>query len=219
MPAALLAAGGSGRRFGAAEPKQFLLIEGRPVIWRAFDAIKQAGIGEVVVVVPADRVVETRALLPDARAVVEGGSNRQESVRLGLEEVSQDRVVIHDAARPFAPPELFRSVLDALRVADAAVPGLQMHETVKRVRNDWVVETLDREEIWNVQTPQAFRTQQLREAHARAALEGFQATDDAQLIEHYGGTVAVVPGSPAAFKLTHPSDLERALGFVGREGR
>jgi 2-C-methyl-D-erythritol 4-phosphate cytidylyltransferase len=94
-----------------------------------------------------------------------------------------------------------------------------MQETVKRVRNDWVVETLDREEIWNVQTPQAFRTQQLREAHARAALEGFQATDDAQLIEHYGGTVAVVPGSPAAFKLTHPSDLERALGFVGREGR
>jgi 2-C-methyl-D-erythritol 4-phosphate cytidylyltransferase len=214
MPAALLAAGGSSRRLAAAEPKQFLSIEGRPVIGWAFDAIKNAGIEEITVVVPTDRVQETWRLLPDAAAVVQGGRTRQESVRLGLERVTQDRVVVHDAARPFAPSELFLSVLAALERADAAVPGLQMQETVKRVRDDRVVETLDREEIWNIQTPQAFHTQRLRDAHARAAGDGFQATDDAQLIEHYEGTVVVVAGSPAAFKLTLPGDLERARDFV-----
>lgn len=169
-----------------------------------------AGIGRVVVVVPQAVVAEVRDLIPEADAVVAGGATRQESVREGLKAIDADRVVVHDAARPFAPPALFGSVLSSLAHADAAVPGLQMKETVKIVRDHRVVQTLDREEVWNIQTPQGFRTSVLREAHERAVADGFSGTDDAQLVEHYGGSVVVVAGSALAFKITDADDVREA---------
>lgn len=219
MTAAILAAGGSGHRVGADVPKQFIDIAGKTLLQRSFEAIADAGIDDIVVVVPSDRVVETEAALPHAAAVVAGGETRQASVRAGLALVEADRVIVHDAARPFAPPAVFRSVIAALDDADAVVPGLQMKETVKVVRDAVVVQTLDREEIWNIQTPQAFRTAALRDAHARAAAEGVAGTDDAQLIEHYGGRVAVVEGSPLAFKVTDSDDVERATAVARGESR
>ncbi len=135
-------------------------------------------------------------------------------MRAGLDHVAHPVVVVHDAARPFAPPAVFAEVVRALDQADAAVPGLQMKETVKLVRQRRVVETLDRELVWNVQTPQAFTTRRLREVHALALADGIEGTDDAQLIEHYGGVVAVVDGSPASFKITDRHDLERAAAHV-----
>ena len=197
-------------RVGAGTPKQFLELAGRPMITWSLEAIFNAGIDDVVVVVPEgwkDAAADT--LDPEAR-IVTGGATRQESVRLGLEHVTAPRVVIHDAARPFAPPSIFAAVAEALEGSDAVVPGLQMQETVKVVRDAVVVETLEREEVWNIQTPQAFWTDRLRDAHVRAAADGFAGTDDAQLIEHYGGRVRVVEGHPDAFKVTKLADVRYA---------
>ncbi len=185
----------------------------------SFDAILAAEIHDITVVVPADRVDEATRLLPEATHVVAGGATRQESVRAGLEHVVSDVVIVHDAARPFAPPQVFAAVIEALQHGDAAVPALQMKETVKLVRDGYVVETLEREQVWNVQTPQAFRTRFLLDAHQRAAAEGVTGTDDAQLIEHYGGTVAVAVGSSLSFKITDPDDLQRAEAHAREVGR
>ncbi len=176
----------------------------------SFAAIVAAGIDDVTVVVPADHIAEARRLLPQARHVVAGGPTRQASVRAGLEHVDAELVVVHDAARPFTPPQVFAAVIEALQRSEAAVPGLQMKETVKLVRERRVVKTLEREHVWNIQTPQGFRTASLREVHRRAASEGVEATDDAQLIEHYGGGVTVVEGSVLGFKITDVGDVERA---------
>lgn len=176
----------------------------------SFEAIERAGISDVIVVVPSEKVREIAAFFGARAHVVAGGTTRQESVRLGLAHVTALQVVVHDAARPFAPPETFTAVIDALEGADAAVPGLQMQDTVKMVREGVVIRTLDREEIWNIQTPQAFHTAALRDAHARAVTERLQGTDDAQLIEHYGGRVVVVEGHPDAFKVTEAADIQRA---------
>ena len=138
--------------------------------------------------------------------VVAGGSTRAASVRAGLNAVPADAevVVVHDAARPLAGADLFRAVVEALVPGvDAAVPGLRVAETVKRVVDGRVVSTLDRSELVTVQTPQAFRAGGLRSAHRT---EG-EATDDAALVEAAGGTVVVVPGDPRNIKLTEPSDL------------
>ena len=206
-------------RVGAGTPKQFLELAGRPMITWSLEAIFNAGIDDVVVVVPDEwKDAATVELDPEAR-VVTGGPTRQESVRLGLEHVTAPRVVVHDAARPFAPPSIFNAVTEALEGSDGVVPGLQMQETVKIVREGVVFETLEREEVWNIQTPQAFWTDRLREAHLRAATDGFAGTDDAQLIEHYGGHVRVVEGHLDAFKVTKPADVRRAERLAERSRR
>src|SRR6184192_813416 len=120
-------------------------------------------------------------------------------------------VVVHDAARPLAPPALFAAVIDAVRAgADAAVPGLPISDTVKRVDGDHVVETIARDELVAVQTPQAFRTDALRAAHTASG----EATDDAALVEAAGGSVVVVPGDPRNLKVTTPADLVVAAALL-----
>jgi len=185
----------------------------------AYEALVNGGISEIVVVVPQPWMQQVEETLGADVRVVAGGATRQESVRFGLEHVTAPRVVVHDAARPFAPPELFDAVTGALEGSDAVVPGLQMQETVKVVRDGYVIQTLEREEIWNIQTPQAFWTDRLRDVHARAVVDGVEGTDDAQLVEHYGGRVAVVEGHPDAFKVTKPVDVQRADALAERSRR
>jgi 2-C-methyl-D-erythritol 4-phosphate cytidylyltransferase len=165
----------------------------------------------IVVVVPPDLEPE----LDDASmvTVVHGGVLRSDSVRCGLAAVPRDAeiVVIHDAARPLAPADLFERVIEAVRSgADGAVPALPVVDTVKRVDGDVVVETLDRDELVAVQTPQAFRGGVLRRAHRDEP----DATDDAALVEQYGGKVVVVAGDTRAAKLTDVADLERLEGLL-----
>jgi 2-C-methyl-D-erythritol 4-phosphate cytidylyltransferase len=120
-------------------------------------------------------------------------------------------IVVHDAARPLAPPSLFRAVVDAVRAgADAAVPGLAVADTIKEVRAGVVVGTLDRASLVAVQTPQAFRAPILRRAHDA----GGDATDDATLIERLGGQVVVVEGDPRALKVTVLDDLARVEAML-----
>ena len=198
---AVVVAAGRGERFGA--PKQYEPLGGRRVLDWALDAAAARAEG-VVLVVPPERADDPE---PAARSVVAGGDTRSASVRAGLAVVPAEAevVIVHDAARPLAPPEVFDAVLAAVAAgADGAVPGLPVTDTVKRVAADGrVVETLDRYELVTVQTPQAFRADALRAAHAA----GGEASDDAALVEAAGGRVVVVPGAPAAAKVTAPGDL------------
>jgi 2-C-methyl-D-erythritol 4-phosphate cytidylyltransferase len=164
---------------------------------------------DVVLVLPAGVAWDGRPVA----ATVPGGSTRSASVRAGLDAVagSVAVVVVHDAARPLAPPALFEAVIDAVRAgADAAVPGLPIPDTVKRVDGDHVVETIARDALVTVQTPQAFRTGALRAAHTSDG----EATDDAALVEAAGARVVVVPGDPRNFKITTPADLVVAAALL-----
>jgi 2-C-methyl-D-erythritol 4-phosphate cytidylyltransferase len=197
----IVVAAGSGARFGAR--KQYEALGDRRVLDWSLDVARAVADG-VVLVVPAEEVDRPE----QADRVVAGGSTRSASVRAGLEAVPSDAavVVVHDAARPRAGAELFEAVIDAVRAgADGAVPGIAVVDTVKRVRDRIVVETLERGELVAVQTPQAFRAEALRAAHAA----GGDASDDGALVEAGGGRVVVVPGQPDNLKLTGPADLER----------
>lgn len=150
--------------------------------------------------------------------VVSGGPTRQESVRIGLEAVSGDVdvVVVHDGVRPLITRRLLDAVVRAATESGAAICALPITETVKRVRDGFVAATLDRSDLWAVQTPQAYRTAVLREAHARARRDGVTGTDDAMLVERLGHAVRVVPGLPTNVKITTPADLRRVRGAVLR---
>jgi 2-C-methyl-D-erythritol 4-phosphate cytidylyltransferase len=154
-----------------------------------------------------------RESVDGADRVAIGGPTRAASVRAGLEQLPVDAttVLVHDAARPLATLDLFRRVIDAVADgADAAIPGVPVTDTVKRVAAGAVVETLDRDTLVAVQTPQAFRLDALRRAHAA----GGDATDDAALVEAVGGRVVVVPGETANIKLTEGADLAMARALL-----
>ena len=170
----------------------------------------------LVVAVPVgleSRAEELLADLPTPFSLIEGGASRQSSVRAALAAVDPDVdvVAVHDAARPFAPPQLFESVIRAVASgADAAIPVIPVPDTVKRVRDGVILATEPRDELGLAQTPQAFRTDVLRDGHARAAADGREFSDDAAMIEWMGVEVRALPGDPANFKITTIMDLVRA---------
>jgi 2-C-methyl-D-erythritol 4-phosphate cytidylyltransferase len=222
---AVLLAAGAGRRLGWAIPKAFVPLAGRPMVEYSLMAMAESGaIDEVVLVVPPSEQRRVRALLADRKeellvaSVVAGGDTRQASVRCGLQAVSAkaDRVVCHDAARPFATAGLFASVARALSGVEGAIPVVPPPDTVKRIQGGRVVETIPRDELALTQTPQAFVAEALRAAHDRAMAEGRLATDDATLLEAAGYRVAVVEGEPSNFKVTTPEDLARAEEIAER---
>ena len=204
----IVVAGGAGSRMG--RPKQYEQIGSRRVIDHAAAAARAVSDGVVVVVPAADVVTE---------GGVAGGATRSDSVRAGLAAVPPTATIIcvHDAARPFASAELFSAVIAAISDgADAAVPGIAVTDTIKRIDADGiVVETPPRSALVAVQTPQAFRASVLRAAHA----SGRDATDDAALVELCGGRVVVVAGDQNNRKITHPDDLAWARELAEKEGR
>jgi 2-C-methyl-D-erythritol 4-phosphate cytidylyltransferase len=147
-----------------------------------------------------------------------GGPSRQASVAAGLKLVDAPTVIVHDAARPFVSEAMLASVTDKLSEHDGAITALRMNETLKRADDDLVIETVDRSDLWRSQTPQAFRTEALKRAHTRARAESFTATDDAQLVERYGGRIAIVPGEPANIKLTYEDDFAVAQAMIESSG-
>ena len=179
-------------------------------------ALSECGCEPVVVALPADHLEAARDALGSSSGamVVAGGDTRQASVFAALQHMATETVIVHDAARPFVDPEVVDAVLGALEGADAAIPVLPIHETVKHLDGKRVMHTVDRSPLGLAQTPQAFRTDVLRSAHERAHDEGFEATDDAQLIEHYGGVVTTVPGSRKNIKITYPEDFSLAEAVI-----
>ena len=204
MAVALLVAAGSGERLGAGRPKAFVVLAGRPMIEWSLDALRAAGIVDVVVAAPPGHDVPGCVSVP-------GGTTRSESVRAALAAAPPGDVVVHDAARPLVTPEHFTASLAALADADCAIAAAPITDTVKEAGGDRVVTaTLDRTRLWAIQTPQAFRRAALERALDVPEEVLAQATDDAWLVERTGGTVRVVESSPANFKVTTPYDLEIA---------
>jgi 2-C-methyl-D-erythritol 4-phosphate cytidylyltransferase / 2-C-methyl-D-erythritol 2,4-cyclodiphosphate synthase len=213
----ILLGAGAGRRLGAGEPKGFLPIGGRPILAvAAASAAASPLVRGLVVTFPPGWEGRARACIEplgtDAR-FVEGGESRQASVRAALAEVpgAIEIVAVHDAARPFAPPGLFEGVLEAVDGgADGAVPVLSVTDTVLRVRGEVVEGAEPREKLALGQTPQAFRTTILREAHAKAEAAGASFTDDASMLRWAGFDVRALPGDPANVKITTLADLAQA---------
>ncbi len=205
--AAILVAAGTGSRFGTETPKQFLTLLGQPVIRHAARALIGAGaelqpVGEAASI---DAALEGLPHLP----TVPGGAVRQDSVReglLALRSHAPEFVLVHDAARPVIPPGTVPALLAALAQYPGAIPAAPVADTLKRVRDGTIVETVPREGLFRAQTPQAFRFDALLAAHL-AGVTG--ATDDAALLEALGQTVAIVAGSESNIKLTYKEDLAR----------
>jgi len=218
---AILLAAGRGERLGAGVPKAFVEVAGESLLARAVATIERTPrAGGFVVAAPRGHEDEAKAVAARSRkllTVVTGGETRQASVRLALHAVPAETTGVwcHDVARPFATPELYARVLGGLADADGAVPALPVADTVKRVRGAHVLETLPRDGLVLVQTPQAFRPEALEEAHRRAEEQGWEATDDAGLLEQAGFRVVVVPGDPGNFKITSVDDLARLRERAG----
>jgi 2-C-methyl-D-erythritol 4-phosphate cytidylyltransferase len=222
MPAvAILVAAGRGERMGTDRPKAFLELGGQPLLLRAALAFEDApSVRHVVAVVPEGQVDAAHEMLrPLAKllAVVPGGPRRQDSVLEGLKPVPDgfDGVVlVHDAARPFVDVRLIEDVAVAAEEVGAAVPVLALVDTVKRVRDDRVVGTLDREQLGAAQTPQGFRLGLLVSAYEAAFRDQLTITDEAMAVERLGSPVRAVPGSPRNRKITTPEDLAWAESLV-----
>lgn len=219
---AVLVAAGAGERLGADRPKAFVALAGKPLLAEALARLDRSDWVDAIVLVAPPGWEEPAILLAEELgcgkvvAAVSGGTSRAESVRIGVQEVQEDAAVIlvHDAARPLLPPDVIERLLGALNEGwDGAIPGLPLVDTVKRVRDGTVLETLAREELTAVQTPQAFVASVLREALAG----GDEGTDCSSLVERRDGRVTVVPGDPRLRKVTTPEDLALVESWLAGE--
>ncbi|WP_081635723.1 2-C-methyl-D-erythritol 4-phosphate cytidylyltransferase [Nocardia sp. BMG111209] len=219
---ALVPAAGRGVRLGEGLPKAFVEIGGSTMLALATDGLIASGvIDHIVIMVPADLIDTTRALVPVGSvpiSVVTGGAERTDSVRAGLAAAPEaTHVLVHDAARALTPPDLIARVVAELRAGHpAVVPGLPVTDTIKSIDPAGAVTgTPDRTLLRAIQTPQGFDVRLLREAHALLDTPGVDndrptITDDAGLVELLGVPVRVIPGDPRAFKITTPLDLHLA---------
>jgi 2-C-methyl-D-erythritol 4-phosphate cytidylyltransferase len=217
---AILVAAGRGERLGSDQPKAFVKLGELPMLAEPLRRLDDSEWVDAVVVVAPPGWEEPAILLAEelgcakVRACVAGGETRADSVRAGLAEVPDDAaaVLVHDAARPLLSDDVIGRVLAPLAEGwDGVIPGLPVSDTVKRVANDGrVEETVTRDGLWTVQTPQAFLPDALR----RAVSGGADATDCAGLVEAGGGRVKVVPGDPLLLKVTTADDLARVASLL-----
>jgi 2-C-methyl-D-erythritol 4-phosphate cytidylyltransferase len=221
---AILVAAGSGSRLGGEHPKAFVGLGGRPLLAESLERLDLSDWVDAIVVAAPREWEEPTILLAEelvaskVTAVVTGGSTRAESVRNALAEVADDALVVlvHDAARPLVDDAILERVLGGLAEGvDGVVPGLPLRDTIKRVGGGVVVETVPREELVAVQTPQAFLADGLRSAYA-GDLSG--ATDCASLVERAGGRIGVVAGDPRLVKVTTVDDLALVEGLLAEPG-
>ena len=222
---AIIVAAGAGRRIGGAMTKTYLPIAGRPLILRTLDRIFATPvISNIILVVAASDIEYCRGLLSaespfnqrpcDLQA---GGATRQQSVRCGLEKLqaNTDMVMIHDGARPFVSPALIERCIHAAVLKGAAVVGVPVRDTIKRVSDEgYIQSTPERSGLWEIQTPQVFQRGLIVAAYDWAMREGLEATDDAMVVERMGKPVFVVEGERSNFKITVPEDLQLAEAMI-----
>ena len=221
---AIVPAGGSGTRMGGTVPKQFQSLNGKPILYHTIKTLQNCEtISEIILVVP-EKEYETAntdwlGKLEIVKKVVIGGEKRQDSVYNGFCEVSKDSeiVLVHDGVRPFLSQKMIADSIDAAREYGAAITAIPVHDTIKRVDTSGLVsQTIDREGLWRVQTPQAFRYSLLLDAFNKAKTENFYGTDEGALIEHLGEPVKIVEGLEQNIKITRPEDLELSKAFISR---
>lgn len=227
---ALIPAAGHGARFNIDSSvdgvnKVFAPLQGIPLLRRTVRAFADhEGVDGIIVVTGASEVARCRETLwglDKVMAVVVGGASRQESVSIGLFALGaapDDLILVHDGARPLVSAAVINRCVQGGRENGSAVAALPVHDTLKRVEKEQIVrETVDRQNLWAVQTPQAFRAQTLLNAHVHANATGFTGTDEASLVEHLGGVpIHLVLGEPSNIKVTRPEDLRMADALLGR---
>ena len=226
MVTVIFPAAGVGRRMGAGKNKALLNLCGKPILVRTLLAFSGCDkVDDFIVAVGAEEVDEVSRMLDKTPGlkpfrVVAGGAERQYSVQNALTALSPDAeiVLVHDAARPLVTTKTIEAVVAEAWRSGAAIAAVRAKNTIKIVRGDGVVEsTPDRAKLWEVQTPQGFRCDILKEAYRRAEQDGYLSTDDAALVERMGLTVHVVEGDERNIKLTTPEDLWTAEMFLGRD--
>ena len=221
---AIVPAGGSGTRMGGTVPKQFQSLNGKQILHHTIKTLQNyEAISEIILVVP-EKEYETAntdwlGKLEIVKKIVIGGEKRQDSVYNGFCEGSQDSeiLLVHDGVRPFLSQKMIADSIDAAREYGAAITAIPVHDTIKRVDTSGLVsQTIDREGLWRVQTPQAFRYSLLLDAFNKAKSENFYGTDEGALIEHLGEPVKIVEGLEQNIKITRPEDLELSKAFISR---
>lgn len=222
----VVVAAGKGARMGAAESKQYLRLHGKPIVVHTLERFQRmAQIEAIVLVAGIDDIGRCQAFveqygLTKVVAVVAGGQDRQHSVRLGLERLPDGLEVaaVHDGVRPFVTEAAAATCLQKAYETGAAVLAVPVKDTIKVVDASGRIEsTPERQSLWAVQTPQAFRLELLRRAHEQAARDGFCGTDDAMLVERTGHSVYIVEGDYTNIKITTPDDLLWAERLLERE--
>ena len=210
----VIAAAGRGTRMESSEKKQFIEMQGKPVLYYSVRLFTQIpAVREIIVVTSQEDVERTQVLLQEWAlpnvTVIAGGKERQQSVHLGLQALKQaEYVMIHDAARPFVSEDLIQQIMTKALETQAAIPAVPVKDTIKIVSDSGeVISTPSRQSLWAVQTPQAFRLSLILELHLEAEKAGFLGTDDAMLMEWKHKKVHVVPGDYTNIKLTTPDDL------------
>jgi 2-C-methyl-D-erythritol 4-phosphate cytidylyltransferase/2-C-methyl-D-erythritol 2,4-cyclodiphosphate synthase len=220
--AAIIPAGGSGNRMGLPLPKQFHELHGVPVLALTIRAIaKVQSIKQIIVVCPEAYKNQTHDLIHHYRLpvtdIVTGGATRQDSVKAGLAALDKktDVVLVHDGARPLVSPEIIKNCINAILSHGAAIAAIEVKDTLKSVAHDRLIaKTIDRNNLWQAQTPQGARTEILLQAFATAGNKGFQGTDEASLLEFCNIPVAVVDGSDTNIKITRPEDIPMAEALL-----
>ena len=229
---AILPAAGMGTRMGGETPKQFLELDGAPILLHTLRRLVSCdAISEIILATRTDEVQRMQERCHQEKfrqvvRVVKGGSTRQESVAAALEHVSDDveLVAVHDAVRPFVTREQVSRVIEEARKCGAAILGIPAMDTVKEVKRSslpqdvaLITGTIPRERIVLAQTPQVFQTELLKEAFAKAAADGVNASDESGLVERLGHDVHVVHGTERNIKITKPSDMELARFYLDLE--
>ncbi len=221
---AVVPAGGLGTRMGGPVPKQFLNLNGKPVLYHTLKVLQESGlISTLILVVPQieyENACDQWLGKPEiVTKIVVGGEKRQDSVYNGFCEVSRESeiVLVHDGVRPFLSHKMILETINAAREFGAAVTGIPVNDTMKRVNTSGLVtQTVERENLWRVQTPQAFQYQILKEAFKKANSEKFYGTDEGTLVEHLGVPVKIIEGSEKNIKITRPEDLELSETYISK---
>ena len=214
---AIIVAAGEGKRFGSL--KQFSFLKGKKIIDWTLEAFEShESVNEIIVVLNEEwREREIKTLYGKVKAVVKGGKKRQDSVRIGFNQIDPDKngvVLVHDGARPLIKKELISRIIQKTRKEKAAIPVVPEEDTVKKVKQQIVCRTLDRKNLFRVQTPQGFLYQDLKDALDWADKRNYCGTDEASLFEKMGKKVAVVEGDPINIKITFPHDVKIAEALL-----
>jgi len=226
---ALIPAAGMGRRMGASINKQYLHLDGMPIVARTISVFEQSPlIDAIYLVIPADEIHYCREHIVEAyrfckvAAIVPGGRERQHSVLNGLRAMGEhvcgdDVVLIHDGVRPLITEKLLRESIAAAISDEGAVVALPVKDTIKSVVNGIVTGTPDRNTLWYAQTPQVFRYRVIYSAHQSAETDNYLGTDDASLVERVGGRMRIVQGDYRNIKITTSEDILLAEAFLASE--
>jgi 2-C-methyl-D-erythritol 4-phosphate cytidylyltransferase len=224
MVYAIIVAAGQGIRMSNTVRKQYIVLDGIPILSRTLGAFDRCDlIDRLIVAVPKDDIDYCRNEIIPAAAMkkelilVVGGERRQDSVYNGLKtiESEDDIVLIHDGVRPFVNPEHLVACIKGAQKHGACILGIPAFDTVKHVNEkNEIIETRKRDTLWLAQTPQAFQLELIKRAHEIAKQEGFTGTDDASLVERLGGIVKIIPGSRNNIKITNQEDLKLAQAIL-----